>query len=172
VGYSSVLCEVCLACCSSCKLSYKWSFSYPVSWPWGSVETSSSYLLAPVQITFPELNVRAVVMSSLLRFGCCPTSHKNTDLCQTWIVYWTLAPGPMDQGCRLDSGARWTSTPSQNVAEFFFFFFKDLFIICKYTVVVFRHTRRGRQISLWMVVSHHVVAGIRTRDLWKSSQCS
>jgi hypothetical protein len=35
-----------------------------------------------------------------------------------------------------------------------------LFIICKYTVAVFRHPRRGHQISLWMVVSHHVVAGI------------
>jgi hypothetical protein len=47
---------------------------------------------------------------------------------------------------------------------FFLFFFKDLFIylfiICKYTVAVFRHTRRGSQISLQMVVSHHVVAGI------------
>jgi hypothetical protein len=44
-----------------------------------------------------------------------------------------------------------------------FFFFKDfiyLLIICKYTVAVFRHTRRERQISLQMVVSHHVVAGI------------
>jgi hypothetical protein len=40
------------------------------------------------------------------------------------------------------------------------FFFKDLFIICKYTVAVFRHTRRGHPISLQMVVSHHVVAGI------------
>jgi hypothetical protein len=39
------------------------------------------------------------------------------------------------------------------------FFFKDLFIICKYTVAVFRHSRR-RQILLQMVVSHHVVAGI------------
>jgi hypothetical protein len=39
-----------------------------------------------------------------------------------------------------------------------FFFF--LFIICKYTVVVFRYTRRGHQISLQVVVSHHVVAGI------------
>jgi hypothetical protein len=41
-------------------------------------------------------------------------------------------------------------------------FFKDLFIfmIYKYTVAVFRHSRRGSQISLWMVVSHHVVAGI------------
>jgi hypothetical protein len=24
----------------------------------------------------------------------------------------------------------------------------------------YKHTRRGHQISLWMVVSHHVVAGI------------
>jgi hypothetical protein len=37
---------------------------------------------------------------------------------------------------------------------------KDLFIICKYTVAVFKHIRRGSQISLRMVVSHHVVAGI------------
>jgi hypothetical protein len=44
----------------------------------------------------------------------------------------------------------------------FCFFLKIiyLFIICKYTVAVFRHTRGGRQISLRMVVSHHVVAGI------------
>jgi hypothetical protein len=33
-------------------------------------------------------------------------------------------------------------------------------MICKYTVAVFRHTRRGHQISLQMVVSHHVIAGI------------
>jgi hypothetical protein len=38
---------------------------------------------------------------------------------------------------------------------------KDLVIIIhKYTVAVFRHTRRGGQISLQMVVSHHVVARI------------
>jgi hypothetical protein len=35
-----------------------------------------------------------------------------------------------------------------------------LFIICKYTAAVFRHSRRGHQILLQMVVSHHVVAGI------------
>jgi len=35
-----------------------------------------------------------------------------------------------------------------------------LFIIYKYTVAIFRHTRRGHQISFRMVVSHHVVAGI------------
>jgi hypothetical protein len=50
---------------------------------------------------------------------------------------------------------------------------KDLFIIiCKYTVAVFRHTRRGHQISLQMVMFHHVVAGIWTQDLGKSSQFS
>jgi hypothetical protein len=37
---------------------------------------------------------------------------------------------------------------------------KDLFVYFKYTVADFRHTRRGHQISLQMVVSHHVVAGI------------
>jgi hypothetical protein len=40
----------------------------------------------------------------------------------------------------------------------FSIFFKDLFIIHKHIVAVFRHTRRGHQISLQMVVSHHVVA--------------
>jgi hypothetical protein len=40
-------------------------------------------------------------------------------------------------------------------------FFKDLFIIiCKYTVAVVAHTRRGYQITLRVVVSQHVVAGI------------
>jgi hypothetical protein len=52
------------------------------------------------------------------------------------------------------------------------FLWRYLFIICKYTVAVFRHTRRGHQISLQMVVSHHVVAGIWTQNLRKSSQCS
>jgi hypothetical protein len=52
----------------------------------------------------------------------------------------------------------------------FFFFLIYLFIICKYTVAVFRHSRRGSQILLRMVVSHHVVAGIWTPDLRKSSR--
>jgi hypothetical protein len=43
--------------------------------------------------------------------------------------------------------------------SFFNILFIYLFIICKYTVAVFRHSRRG-QISLQMVVSHHAVAGI------------
>jgi hypothetical protein len=42
----------------------------------------------------------------------------------------------------------------------FFFFNIYLLIICKYTVAVFRHTRRGHWTPLQMVVSHHVVAGI------------
>jgi hypothetical protein len=39
-------------------------------------------------------------------------------------------------------------------------------------VADFRHSRRVCQISLQMVVTHHVVAGIQTQDLRKSSQCS
>jgi hypothetical protein len=38
---------------------------------------------------------------------------------------------------------------------------KDLFIIIhKYTVADFRHTRRGHQISLRVVMNHLVAAGI------------
>jgi hypothetical protein len=50
---------------------------------------------------------------------------------------------------------------------------KDLFIIInKYTVAVFRCSRGRRQISLRVVVSHHVVAGIWTQDFQKSSECA
>jgi hypothetical protein len=45
-------------------------------------------------------------------------------------------------------------------AGIFFLYKIYLSIICKYTVAVLRHSRRGHQISLRMVVSHHVVAGI------------
>jgi hypothetical protein len=44
--------------------------------------------------------------------------------------------------------------------SFFLLFFKDLVIICKYTVAVFRCARRGHLIPLQMVVSHYIVAGI------------
>ena len=43
-----------------------------------------------------------------------------------------------------------------------------LFHLYEYTVAVFRHTRRGHQIPLQMVVSHHVVAGNWTQDLWRA----
>jgi hypothetical protein len=44
---------------------------------------------------------------------------------------------------------------------FFFLFFKIYFLyVYEYTVALFRHTRRGHQIALQMVVRHHVVAGI------------
>ena len=47
------------------------------------------------------------------------------------------------------------------LAFFPFSFFKKnyLFYVYEYTDTVFRHTRRGHQIPLQMVVSHHVVAG-------------
>jgi hypothetical protein len=43
---------------------------------------------------------------------------------------------------------------------FIYLFLKiDLFYVYEYTIAVFRHTRRGHQILLQMVVSHHVVSG-------------
>ena len=53
-----------------------------------------------------------------------------------------------------------------------FFFLRFTYFLYKYTVADFRCTRRGRQIPLRVVVSHHVVAGIWTQDLRKSSRCS
>lgn len=39
------------------------------------------------------------------------------------------------------------------------YFFRYLFYAYGYTVVVFRHSKRGHQIPLEMVVRHNVVAG-------------
>jgi hypothetical protein len=50
---------------------------------------------------------------------------------------------------------------NQSVYGVFFFFLRFIyFYLYEYNVAVFRHTRRGNQNSLQMVVSHHVVAGI------------
>jgi hypothetical protein len=59
-------------------------------------------------------------------------------------------------------GDNWKAvTMIENSTGVLSFLFKMyLFITSKYTVAVFRHTRRGHAISLQMVVSHHVVAGI------------
>jgi len=55
---------------------------------------------------------------------------------------------------------RVTSRTAKATYRSYFFLKIYLFIIHKYTVAVFRHTRRGHQISLQMVVSHHVATGI------------
>jgi hypothetical protein len=41
-----------------------------------------------------------------------------------------------------------------------FFLLQRFIYVYEYTLAVFRHTGREHPISLWMVVSHHVVAGI------------
>jgi hypothetical protein len=66
------------------------------------------------------------------------------------------------------------ATPNHKIILLLLFFFlkSNLFYVCEYIVTIFRHTRRGHQISLQMVVSHHVVAGNWTQDLWKSRQYS
>jgi hypothetical protein len=50
-----------------------------------------------------------------------------------------------------------------------YFFKKDLFYLYEYTVAVFRHIRRGHQISLQMVVSHHArLLGIELRTFGRA----
>jgi hypothetical protein len=52
------------------------------------------------------------------------------------------------------------TSPRNN--QCFLYFLKRiiyLFYVYKYTVAVFRHTRRRHLITLQMVVSHHVIAG-------------
>jgi hypothetical protein len=43
--------------------------------------------------------------------------------------------------------------------EHLFYFIIYLLYVYEYTVALFRHTRSVHEISLQMVVSHHVVAG-------------
>jgi hypothetical protein len=78
-----------------------------------------------------------------------------------------IEPEPSSEGV-----ANTSSCLACSLSSFFFFLSFRFTYYYKYTVAVFRHTRRGRQISLWVVVSHHVIAGIWTQDLRKSSQCS
>jgi hypothetical protein len=56
----------------------------------------------------------------------------------------------------LSGGFNFVSTTPVSVTIFFKIY---LLYVNKYTVAVFRHTRRGHKFSLQMVVSHHVVAG-------------
>jgi hypothetical protein len=72
----------------------------------------------------------------------------------------TLEPKGAFHGCYLELLGQAPTLNLLTEEDTFFFFKIHLFIICKYTVAVFRQSRRGRQILLWMVVSHHVVAGI------------
>ena len=69
--------------------------------------------------------------------------------------------------CSLGSVLKATHSYPSYFASFWFLFLKVWVHI-----VVLRHTRRGHQIPLQMVVSHHVVACNWTQDLWKSSQRS
>jgi hypothetical protein len=95
----------------------------------------------------------------------------------TWVLAPSGARGGQIPGARVtgcceppDGGAENQTWILWKIILFFFFLKIYLFIICKYTVAVFKQSRRGSQISLQMVVSHHVVAGIWTLDLRKNSR--
>jgi len=69
------------------------------------------------------------------------------------------------QACIVSTFTHGVSLVAPNIYLSFFLsfslsFFLSFFFLFKYTVTVFRHTRRGHQIPLQMVVSHHVVARV------------
>jgi len=89
-------------------------------------------------------------LSVLVCFFCCFNKHHDQKPPGEERVYFTLLPTAGHQGGQV---------------IYLFILKRDLFVMYKYTVAVFRHARRGHQIPLQMVVSHHVVAGIWTQDL-------
>jgi hypothetical protein len=107
-------------------------------------------------------------------FCISPTTSNLIFLC----VFLTLLY--VYQCSSLSASWWWTSVtshpaidlPCHNKLYLLLFFKIYLFYVFGHTVVVFTHTRRGHRIPLQMVVSHHVVAGNWTQDLWKNSQYS
>ena len=104
----------------------------------------------------------------------CPVEEKQVLLTGTIHLYGLCCFAYWDTVSLSSPGWPATHYVAQAAANSFFFFFKriiNLFYLYEYTVAVFRHTKRGHQISLQLVVSHHMAAGNWTQDLWKSSQC-
>jgi hypothetical protein len=67
--------------------------------------------------------------------------------------------GPLQEQRTLFAPEAWLWSLPTPPLTFFFVLRFYLFCIYEYTVAVFRRTRKGHQIPLQMVVSHHVVAG-------------
>jgi hypothetical protein len=55
------------------------------------------------------------------------------------------------------------------ILDLLIYFMYIYFYVYTYLFYVFMHTRGGHQIPLEMVMSHHVITGNWTQDLWKSS---
>jgi hypothetical protein len=104
------------------------------------------------------LNVKGDNFVKQLSVFRVASSHFNSRVSSLW------PRNPVEQYCSCKT--------SYSDSLSFFKVFIYLFYVCEYSVVVFRHTRRGHQIPLQMVLSHHVVAGDWTRDLQKNSLCS
>jgi hypothetical protein len=83
---------------------------------------------------------------------CCLSSKEVR--AETQAGQDTGADAEAMEGCYLLVHFPWLVQLALSLSLFF-----NLFNICEYTVAVFRHTRRGHQITLQVVVSHHVVAG-------------
>ena len=64
----------------------------------------------------------------------------------------SMSPSPLEWQCL------YCGQIVKYITYFCFVLFFKMYFLCEYIVAVYRHTRRGCQIPLQMVVSHHVVA--------------
>jgi hypothetical protein len=109
-----------------------------------------------------------IYVSTLSLSSCTPEEGIRSHYRWLWATMWMLGIELQTSGRAASALNHWDISPAPWLNIFFLKI--HLFIICKYTVAVFRQSRRGSQILLWMVVSHHVVAGIWTPNLRKSSR--
>ena len=74
--------------------------------------------------------------------------------CTVPVLYFIRSPPPPVSPYSEIFPHRVITTPF--LLHFFFFLIIYLFHVCEHTVAVFRHTRKGSQISLQVFVSHHI----------------
>ena len=164
--------SICVLYCVQCLCICKWVAC-------GYVCVGGVDLWSMTGSSLITLNLLKITITSFHVYGCSACMHVYVPHTEAWCPSLKKASNPLD--LKLSTvvshhvgAGNWMKVPEKQVlfsadhlsspSTFIFFF--------KYTVAISRHTRRGHQIPLQMVMSHPVVAGNWTQDIWKSSQCS
>jgi len=107
----------------------------------------------------PHISVTAVSAKTFCWLPWAP-GMPNVHIHPTYIYVRLRRHGGKGKEERVEKeAALWK--PQKHCIQYFLF----IYFIYEYTVAIFRHTRKGHQIPLQIVGSHHVVAGIWTQDV-------
>jgi hypothetical protein len=141
---------------------------------------STTYILSP-SLPLSKRDIKLVIVKEYYISICFVTVFKFYYVCDRERLYPNLTFNPHPHlllNCKSYTGScKGSLVIIYEFSSVVLFKKKKRFIYLFYTyeytnIALFRHTRRGHQTPLQMVVSHHVVAGNLTQDLWKNSQCS